>query len=255
MAQLDSAIENLIRWKKDLENYDYIIRQYKTTDISTDLDFQRKYTYFYKIRRNAEWRKKYYAFFEKSKYNSDINFEFILRSIFELTGRIEASFASKLLATIKPEMPIWDSIVLSKLHIKPSQNPDQQERLKETIAIYGSICSWYNRFQLTDENRDFISAFDAAFPDFTHFSRVKKIDFLIWGSKDSEMFDVGLLSNNITAQKKELREQKHVISDDEMPHAAQYALIEADNWFNIVLLINKSSKGFDQQICVLSMHR
>lgn len=39
MAQLDSAIENLIRRKKDLENYDYIIRQYKTTDISTDLDF------------------------------------------------------------------------------------------------------------------------------------------------------------------------------------------------------------------------
>ena len=188
MALLDSSIDNLTRRKKDLANYDYIIRQIRQTDISADDSFQRKFTYFYKIRRKAEWRKAYYELFEENKYNSDVSFEMILRSIYHQTGQIEASFASKMFAALNPERPIWDSIVLSKLRIKPSRNPDKQKRLQDTVEIYDLIVGWYERFLQSDEAKEFIQKFDSAFPDYVGFSEVKKIDFLIWGSGDSDPF-------------------------------------------------------------------
>ena len=117
-----------------------------------------------------------------------VSFESILRGIYEKTGRIEASFASKMLATLKPEMPIWDSIVLSKLHIKPSQNPDKEKRLRKTVEIYNDIIGWYARFEQSPEAQRFVEEFDCAFPEYKGFSKMKKIDFLIWSSGDSDPF-------------------------------------------------------------------
>lgn len=258
MAQLDVSIQNLIHRKKELENYDYIIHQVMQTDVSSDVDFQRKFKYIYKIRRNAEWRNAYYDFFEENKNNSVINFEFILRNLFDLTGRIEASFASKMLAAIKPEMPIWDSIVLSKLQIKPSQNPDKQKRLNETVEIYSWIHSLYSSFIQTSEASKFIQAFDEAFPEYTGFSIVKKIDFIIWGSGDSNPLERELMSNNITALKTSSRKKKRIkskekIPSDRLPDAAGYALIEANKWSDVVSFLNQSNGHFDEQICVLAM--
>lgn len=43
-------------------------------------------------------------------------FEEILRELYDLTnGRIEASFSSKMYATLYPEKPIWDQFVLKFL--------------------------------------------------------------------------------------------------------------------------------------------
>ena len=166
MVGLDVSIANLERRRKDLENYSYIINTCRCTNISFDEAFQRKFTYFYRVRRNSTWRQAYYGLFEENKESENITFESILRAIFERTGRIEASFASKMLATLKPEMPIWDSIVLSKLGIKPCQSMDKETRLRKTVEIYDSIVSWYERFNLSPEAQRFVDAFDSAFPEF-----------------------------------------------------------------------------------------
>ena len=41
-----------------------IIEHVRKVDVSADLDFQRTYNGFYRIRRNAEWRADYYSLFE-----------------------------------------------------------------------------------------------------------------------------------------------------------------------------------------------
>lgn len=64
MAGLDDSIANLERRKKDLENYSYIINTCRLTDISCDEAFQRKFTYFYRVRRDSTWRQAYYSLFE-----------------------------------------------------------------------------------------------------------------------------------------------------------------------------------------------
>lgn len=93
-----------------------------------------------------------------------------------------------MLATLKPEMPIWDSIVLSKLGIKPCQSLNKETRLLKTVGIYDSIVAWYETFNLSPEAQRFVEAFDRAFPEFKGFSKMKKIDFLIWGSGDTDPF-------------------------------------------------------------------
>ena len=187
MAGLDSSIANLERRRKDLENYSFIIDACRGTNVACDDVFQRKFTYFYRVRRNNAWRLAYYNLFESSKDNRSVSFD-ILRAIYRSTGRIEASFASKMLATLKPEMPIWDSIVLSKLGMKPCQSQDKEKRLQITVAIYDDIVAWYEAFNRTPEAQRFIEAFDHAFPEFSNFSKMKKIDFLIWGSGDANPF-------------------------------------------------------------------
>ena len=185
---LEASIVNLERRKRDLESYSFIINNCYSTDVSCDEAFQRKFTHFYRVRRNSIWRKSYYQLFENSKSSEKPSFEVILRSIYESTGRIEASFSSKMLATINSEMPIWDSIVLSKLHLKLAQNSEKEVRLQKATVIYADIVRWYERFLCSAEAQVFLSEFDQAFPEYVGFSKTKKVDFLIWSSGDTDLF-------------------------------------------------------------------
>ena len=185
---IDASVENLERRKKDLENYSYIISTCRCTDVSRDEVFQRKFDHFYRVRRNSTWRQIYFRLFEGNKKNACITFEDILRSIYERTGRIEASFSSKMLATLNPEMPIWDSIVLAKLGMKPILNLEKEERMKKTVEMYNAIIEWYEKFNRTPEAQRYVEAFDCAFPEYKNFTKTKKIDFLIWGSASSDLF-------------------------------------------------------------------
>ena len=65
------------------------------------------YDGFYRVRRNEEWRKYYFKLMQEMR-SKDVSFGDILTSINKETGRIEASFSSKLLATINPNYLIWD---------------------------------------------------------------------------------------------------------------------------------------------------
>lgn len=64
-------------------------------------EFQRMFNGYYKVRRNEDWQKEYYAIFTEAKKNPEnYTFERILRKLHEKTRMIEASFSSKMLATI-----------------------------------------------------------------------------------------------------------------------------------------------------------
>jgi len=78
-------------------------------------------------------------------------------------------------------MPIWDSIVLSRLNLSPSAAGSNEKRLESNIKKYQEIVNWYQAFLRTPEAQEFISAFDSAFPEFAAITAVKKVDFLLWG--------------------------------------------------------------------------
>lgn len=88
-----------------LDKYQYIMGQVNSTNIAIDIDFQRTFNGFYIVRRNEDWRKCYYEYFESIK-NGSPTFESIITYLYECTGNIEPSFSSKMLATIFPEKPI-----------------------------------------------------------------------------------------------------------------------------------------------------
>lgn len=101
-----AAIQSSLVRSWGLEGYVRIQRTVRGTDVSSDANYQRFYNRFYRVRRNAEWQSRYYAIMEREKANPSTAFGDVLREIHELTGNVEASFTSKIIATLHPDRPI-----------------------------------------------------------------------------------------------------------------------------------------------------
>ena len=120
--------------KLNIERYAYIITYLPKTDVSDNIEFQKVYNSFFRVRRNEQWRKIYYDIMERAK-RTNLSFRDIITEIYQKTGRIEASFTSKLLASIDTSRPIWDRYVLKNLGIKLEGNTPY-ERIEHACKIY-----------------------------------------------------------------------------------------------------------------------
>lgn len=177
-----SVIETRIAESMGFDKYKKIMEWVRKTDVSSDRDFQRTFNSFYRVRRNEEWRKAYYDLFEKLK-RSNPSFEQIIRTIYESTGNIEASFSSKMLATINADMPIWDRYVVQNLCLE-LKGKTKEAQLNCAVALYGQMKDWYRNFLNTENGRNCIAEFDKILPGYTWMSDVKKIDFFLWSLRD-----------------------------------------------------------------------
>lgn len=144
-------------------------------------EFQRLFNGYYRIRRNSEWRSAYYALFVQAKENN-YSFEKIITFLYEATGNVEASFSSKMLATIDSSKPIWDQYVLQNLGLELT-GKTQDEKLQHAILLYGEIVHWYEEYLKTDEAKKNIQEFDRWLPRYSWISEVKKIDCLLWSKR------------------------------------------------------------------------
>lgn len=165
-----------------------------TTDISTDVAYQKNFTNYYRVRRDAQWLKEFYKFLEENKHNKAITFEEILRHLSNIehkvrvteknkAGRaktVEASFASKLLATINPNHPIWDSQVLRYMDITVDAALSHEDKINQCVQLYAQMEQEISAFIRTPSGQECIALFDKAFPYCTDFSDYKKIDFYLW---------------------------------------------------------------------------
>lgn len=176
---LSEAIENLKRRRNDIIRYDEIM---KMRDNPYDRDFQKKYDAFYRVRRNAEWREVYFDVMARYRKIDNLTFKVILDELYHHTKQIEASFTSKLLATINPDNPIWDSKILSILRLELDKDASKS-KLENTVVLYEKIKEWYKNFLLTDSAKGWLEAFNQAFPEFEGFTPTKKIDFILWANE------------------------------------------------------------------------
>ena len=165
-----------------LEKYNYIREELYKCDVSKDKIFQKRFNSFFRVRRNETWRKKFYKYFEKNKNNINITFDTIVKDLLLETGNIEASFSSKLLSTINPNMPIWDQYVLQNLGLVLT-GKTKEEKLQEAVRLYDSIVAWYEEYLKTDEANENIKVFDRLLPDYAWISNTKKIDCLLWSKR------------------------------------------------------------------------
>ncbi len=162
-----------------IDKYFTIQNTFLETDVSKDVEgFQKLFNSFYVIRRNSEWRGQYYAIFESLKTQHEpITFELILSKLL-FSGRIEASYSSKMLATLNPDMPIWDQYVLNNAGIAPPS--EGTSKFDSTVGVYTQLCEWYKNFLKTDNAKACITHFNKTFPEYISISDIKKIDFYLW---------------------------------------------------------------------------
>lgn len=163
-----------------LEQYKSIIEQLKSVDVSKDEAFQTTFNGYYRIRRNAEWRKYYYEIFQRGK-SMTLSFADIITYLYEKTGNVEPSFSSKMYATFNVDKPIWDQFVLKNLNLELKGKG--KERLKNAIDLYASIEAWYKDFLKTQNGKECVAAFDKALPSYRSINNTKKIDCFLWGMR------------------------------------------------------------------------
>lgn len=171
------------RSAKDMafDKYQYIMEHVRTVDVSADKKFQRTFNGFYKIRYSKDWTEFYYQYFEQVKKGTP-TFEDIITYLYDQFGRVEASFSSKMLATIVPEKPIWDQYVLQNLKLE-LKDTIREEKLKQAIFLYDEIEEWYDSYLKTRNAIESIQIFDAMFPDAKWLSNTKKIDYILWSKR------------------------------------------------------------------------
>ena len=136
---------------------------------------------FYKVRRNAKWREVFYKYFESIKDTKDIKYEDIITYLYKETGNVEASFSSKVLATINPNMPILDRSVLSNLNLK-IDGKTKEEKLNNAIKTYYKIIENENEMLNNLQIQKFIKEFKELFPEY-ELSNIKILDCLLWKSE------------------------------------------------------------------------
>ena len=103
------AIERLRtrRNRTRLERYDRLQRSLLKVDVTSDRDFQSDFKSFYGVRRGTEWCESFFSILEREKNNPASSFREALAEIHGRTGRVEASFSSKLVATVDADRPVW----------------------------------------------------------------------------------------------------------------------------------------------------
>lgn len=161
-----------------LEKYCAIMERFRSVDVSKDADFQRLFNGYYRMRqRSSNFYAAFYSYLEQEKENRHLTFHEVLAHLYETTGILSPSFSSKLLATVRPEMPVWDQFVLKNLGLKAPYYYDKN-RIQKTEALYQAICDWYE----TAEAKDRLNFFNSHFSD-TSITDTKKIDLILWQTR------------------------------------------------------------------------
>ena len=183
---MSRAIKNLetSRNRNGLQKYCRLQESLSRVDVRSDGDFQRAFKSFYQVRRGADFCEPFFSILYREKNNPAPSFGEVLAEIHDRTGRVEASFSSKLVATIDADLPVWDRHVLDNLGLRPpysSMNP--QRRLSRCSELYSEILAWTSAAIRQAWFGEWQRRFDTAFPQFTHFSDTKKLDLLLWKSR------------------------------------------------------------------------
>jgi hypothetical protein len=132
------------------------------------------------VRRGRDWQDKFFGLLERHKRGTP-SFAEILDALRRATGRCEASFASELLATIDPDMPVIDSVVLRNLGARLPAYGAKRRRAR-IVELHGRLVATFHEFPATEAGRCLVGRFRAAYPD-ARVTEMKMLDFVLWQTR------------------------------------------------------------------------
>ena len=180
-----TVIERCLITAFSLDEYLDLINEVHQPGFVAIPTFQKKYNRFYRVRqKSARWYKAYYQLLEE-QIRFPRSFEELLRTMYPISNTIEVSFISKMIATVSPEMPIWDQYILQNLGLKNDwerkRSATVDERIRYAANIYSEIQAWYDSFVCSEKGIECIKKFDEALPSFKNdLTATKKIDYILW---------------------------------------------------------------------------
>jgi len=176
-TQIDAAIP---RVRKGLEKYVWLQRNRDAVDVRVNAEYQRKFNHFYRVRRGPTWQGHFYALLQAHKGHR-VALENVLSALYAATNRYEASFASKLVATIDPTMPVIDSVVLRNLGLRlPLASAVNRSSLIE--ALHNELAAQFNEYLQTSDGRYLVAKFKKSYPN-ADITEVKMLDLVLWQTR------------------------------------------------------------------------
>ena len=165
---------------KMLDTYYWLQDNLRSRNVSVDAEYQRKFSGYYKMRFvSPQYRNCFFSLFETIKNDTKISFKDIAMQLFQVEGKREFSFISKMLHTIDPKRPIYDSQVDQALHIHRTYQSDIAFKIYQDEKILNQISMTYRCLEISAEMADPFIAFDQIIPN-RSMTIEKKIDFLLW---------------------------------------------------------------------------
>ncbi len=175
--QVDTALPKI---KEGLRKYCWIQENFQRCNVSKDPNFQTRFNGFYKVRRKAHWRLHYYELMEAMKCRG-VTFAQALRVLRQRTDRIEASFASKLVATLNPNRPVVDKFVLKNFGLRLPYHYVTNREAK-TIQVYDELCLKYQDLMGRPIASMICEKFVEMYP-WANITDLKKVDLVLWQNR------------------------------------------------------------------------
>lgn len=173
-----SAIDNaMLSLKEGLQQYQTLQAQISKVDVESDREFQRGFNRFYRVRRNAAWQAEFYALFaEALKHNYD--FRRVCNELHDRTDRWEASFASKLVASVDPKQPVIDSVVLKNLSLRLPPH-DDENRLASLCDLHAELKAKLEAILDAEHGKYIVEQFKKLYPT-AAITSIKMVDLVLW---------------------------------------------------------------------------
>lgn len=188
----DRIIQNLDR--ESIDVFNFLKTEFGKGDVSKNHLFQFIFRSFYRLDNaglTSEFKSRFFELMEENRNNKSIEIEYLLLDLEKYPrikeikkeqdkGSFQFSFVTKLINTIDPEFPIYDSKV-SKAIIGTAYNPSGNfdQKLNIYQARHEVIRNTYSYILESKSFSDLFSHFDNSFPS-NGLSDLKKLDFIFW---------------------------------------------------------------------------
>lgn len=158
----------------------------KTPDVGASESFQALFKSFYGMRFKKGWYAAFFVIMQRYR-TCPSSFEEVLIAIAEKSGSCEASFASKLCATLDPTLPVIDSKVLAVLqqflptrgNWKLLTTATLPQKMACAIEVHRSLNAVIGLLKEADTFTSLIERFDCHHGKLK-LTATKKLDLLLW---------------------------------------------------------------------------
>jgi hypothetical protein len=134
-------------------------------------------------KKPPEYYKVYFRTLEQLRQGKELSIRQVLETLHWVEHRKELSFASKMLATHDPTLPVWDSKVRQQINQRSSLHLKQLfKSIDECVEAYAHMAKWYKAFMRSEEAHKIIQEFDDRFPG-QKIKAIKKVDLVLWQTR------------------------------------------------------------------------
>lgn len=191
-ADYSKQIAFLTEKRAPVERYLRLQIAAQTPELFFERDLQRQFNAFYRVRIGTDKHENFFRTLVDASDYQDIHeplptvaYWRVVTALRAVTGRTEASFASKIVATVNAHAPVIDSILLKHFGLKrtPPKWTDERVHLEN---IYTALKHEIDQVASSETGRAWIQKIDTHFGGLEGWELVtptKKVDLYFWASR------------------------------------------------------------------------